>query len=82
MNTETIRGNWNITKGKLKQKYARLTDNDLIYVAGKEEELLGRIQKRTGRPREEIEKFLNEDCGSSFSSAGQSGPGETSNPLG
>lgn len=62
MNTNTIKGNWNVTKGKLKQKYAQLTDNDLTYVEGKEEELLGRIQKRTGRTREELEKFLDEEC--------------------
>jgi len=58
MNADILKGNWKITKGKLKQKYAQLTDDDLAYVAGKEEELLGRIQKRTGRTREEIEDFL------------------------
>ena len=62
MNINTIKGNWNVTKGKLKQKYAQLTDNDLTYIEGKEEELLGRIQKRTGRTREELEKFLDEEC--------------------
>ena len=64
MNTLQVKGNWNITKGKLKQKYAQLTDDDLRYVEGKEDELLGRIQKRTGRTREEIEKELDEACGS------------------
>ena len=63
MNTNTIKGNWNLIKGKLKQKYAQLTDNDLIYVEGKEDELLGGIQKKTGRSRAEIERFLDEDCG-------------------
>lgn len=62
MNTDTIKGNWNVTKGKLKQKYAELTDNDLTYIEGQEEELLGRIQKRTGRTREELEIFLDEEC--------------------
>jgi uncharacterized protein YjbJ (UPF0337 family) len=65
MNTLQIKGNWNIAKGKLKQQWADLTDDDLDYAEGKEEELLGRIQKRTGKTREEIEKFIKDsgDCG-------------------
>ncbi len=54
-----IKGNWNEIKGKLKQKYAQLTDDDLIYVEGKEEELFGRIQKRTGQTVGEIKRELN-----------------------
>jgi len=49
-----IKGNWNIIKGKLKQKYAKLTDDDLQYVEGKEDELIGRIQKRTGLAKDEV----------------------------
>jgi uncharacterized protein YjbJ (UPF0337 family) len=60
MNTQTLKGNWHIAKGKLKQKYANLTDNDLRYIEGKEEELIGRIQKITGARREEIEHLLVE----------------------
>lgn len=71
MNTDTMKGNWNVTKGKLKQKFAQLTDNDLTYVEGKEDELLGRIQKKTGQTRENIEKFLKEDCGCDFSPRSQ-----------
>jgi len=66
MNTLEIKGDWNITKGKLKQKWAKLTDSDLTYVEGQNEELLGRIQKRTGESREAVEKALKEashDCG-------------------
>jgi uncharacterized protein YjbJ (UPF0337 family) len=63
MNTLEMKGNWNIAKGKLKQKWANLTDNDLNYVEGKEDELLGRIQKRTGRTKEEVEKAMNDACG-------------------
>ncbi len=63
MNTLQIKGDWNIAKGKLKQKWANLTDNDLTYVEGKEEELLGRIQKRTGQTREQIEKAIDDSCG-------------------
>jgi len=58
MNTLEIKGDWNITKGKLKQKWAQLTDDDLQYVKGKNDELLGRIQKRTGETREAIEKAI------------------------
>lgn len=49
-----IKGDWNIAKGKLKQKWAHLTDEDLQYVEGKQEELIGRIQKRTGETLEAI----------------------------
>ncbi len=65
MNSLEIKGDWNIAKGKLKQKWADLTDDDLSYVSGKEDELIGRIQKRTGETREVIEKELNHsrDCG-------------------
>ncbi len=55
-----IKGDWNITKGKLKQKWASLTDDDLQFVAGQQEELLGRIQKRTGETREAVEKAVKE----------------------
>ena len=55
-----IKGDWNITKGKLKQKWATLTDDDLQYVEGKHEELFGRIQKRTGETREAVEKAIKE----------------------
>jgi uncharacterized protein YjbJ (UPF0337 family) len=69
MNTQTFKGNWQVIKGKLRQKFARLTDNDLAGIEGVEEELVGRIQKKTGRSREEIEKFLTEDCGCTFPSS-------------
>ena len=57
---DKLKGNWNELKGKLKQKYAQLTDDDLTYAEGKQEELLGRIQKRTGETREAIEKAVKE----------------------
>lgn len=60
MTTLEIKGDWNITKGKLRQKWATLTDNDLRYVQGQNEELLGRIQKRTGETREAIEEAIKE----------------------
>lgn len=57
-----IKGDWNIAKGKLKQQWAKLTDDDLQLVEGKHEELLGRIQKRTGETRETVEKALKNAC--------------------
>jgi uncharacterized protein YjbJ (UPF0337 family) len=62
MTTLEIKGDWNITKGKLKQKWAKLTDDDLQYAEGKQDELIGRIQKRTGETREAVEKALKECC--------------------
>ncbi len=66
MNTLEIKGDWNIIKGKLKQKWAKLTDDDLQFAQGKQDELLGRIQKRTGETREAVEKAVQEassSCG-------------------
>jgi len=60
MNTLEIKGDWNITKGKLKQRWANLTDDDLRCAEGKHDELLGRIQKRTGETREAVEKAVKE----------------------
>jgi len=59
-----VKGDWNIAKGKLKQKWAKLTDDDLQYAEGKHEELFGRIQKRTGETREAVEKAVKEACSS------------------
>jgi uncharacterized protein YjbJ (UPF0337 family) len=53
-----IKGNWNILKGKFKQKYANLSDDDLAYSEGKEDELLGRLQKKTGKTRDELIKEI------------------------
>jgi len=63
MSTLTAKGNWNIAKGKLKQKFAQLTDDDLQFAEGKEDELIGRIQKRTRRDREKIGRIVDECCG-------------------
>jgi uncharacterized protein YjbJ (UPF0337 family) len=60
MNKLEIKGDWNIAKGKIKQKWAKLTDDDLQFVAGREDELIGRIQKRTGEARENVERALDE----------------------
>jgi uncharacterized protein YjbJ (UPF0337 family) len=62
MATLKIKGDWNIIKGRLRQKWASLTDDDLQYAEGQQEELLGRIQKRTGESREAIEKVVYGSC--------------------
>jgi uncharacterized protein YjbJ (UPF0337 family) len=54
-----IKGNWNEMKGKIKQQWGQLTDDDLIYEEGREDELLGKIQKRTGKTRKEIVNYIN-----------------------
>jgi len=55
----TVKGSWNELKGKLKQKYASLTDDDLVYNEGQEDELLGRLQKKTGRSIDDIKSEIN-----------------------
>lgn len=60
MNKLEIKGNWNEAVGKLKQQYANLTDDDLLLVKGKEEELLGRLQKKLGKTKEEVQKIISE----------------------
>ncbi len=57
-NLTKIKGNWNEAKGKLKQKFAELTDDDLMLIEGKEDEMLGRIQKRLGKTKEDIDKII------------------------
>ena len=55
-----VKGKWNLVKGKLKEKYGQLTDDDLQYAEGKEDQLIGRLQEVTGRTREElIEEIKN-----------------------
>jgi uncharacterized protein YjbJ (UPF0337 family) len=60
MNRLIFKGNWNIMKGKLKQKFADLTDEDLTYVEGLEDELFGRIQKKIGQTPEAIQRFIRD----------------------
>ena len=54
MNKLRLKGSWNEVKGKLKQKYGQLTDNDLAFAEGKDEELLGRLQNRIGKSKDEL----------------------------
>ncbi|MEX0772152.1 MAG: CsbD family protein [Balneolales bacterium] len=54
-----MKGNWNEIKGRLKKQYANLTEDDLQYTEGKTDELIGRLQKKTGKSREEVEKMIS-----------------------
>lgn len=58
MNTTVLKGNWNKQKGKLKQQFATLTDNDLMLEEGKQDEMLGRLQIKLGKTKEEIHKII------------------------
>ncbi len=60
MNTTEFKGNWEEQKGKLKQKFAALTDNDLLFLKGKKEEMLGRIGTKLGKTKEELFKIIGE----------------------
>ena len=53
-----FKGGWNEVKGKLKQKYGQLTDNDLTFADGKEDELLGRLQQKLGKSKEDLRKEI------------------------
>lgn len=55
-----FKGSWNEIKGKLKQKFALLTDDDLLLVAGKQDELLGRLQVKLGKTKEEVQKLISD----------------------
>ena len=58
MNSTEVKGKWNEEKGKLKQKFASLTDNDLMFEEGKKDEMLGKLQVKLGKTKEELEKIL------------------------
>jgi uncharacterized protein YjbJ (UPF0337 family) len=69
-NQQILWGNWNEIKGKLRQKWGQLTDDDLPQIRGDMEHLVGVIQHRTGEAREAIETYLQEVSGSAASAAG------------
>jgi uncharacterized protein YjbJ (UPF0337 family) len=58
MNETTLKGGWNELKGKIKQAYGDLTDDDLTYTEGKEDEMWGRVQQKTGKTKDEINKAV------------------------
>lgn len=59
MNTTELKGNWEEQKGKLKQKFATLTDNDLMFAEGKKEEMMGKLQIKLGKSKEELHEIIS-----------------------
>lgn len=59
MNKLSLKGNWNEIAGKLKQQFATLTDDDLLFLEGKDEELLGRLQQKLGKSKDEIRSLID-----------------------
>lgn len=57
--TDKIRGNWNLIKGKVKEEYGESTDDELIYEEGKEEQMIGKLQKKTGKTKEELKDWID-----------------------
>ncbi len=60
MNEDTIKGNWKQFKGKVKKQWSNLTDNDLDVIAGKRDQMVGKMQERYGIAKDEAEKQLND----------------------
>ena len=60
MNKTEVKGNWHEQKGKLKQKFAKLTDDDLMYEEGQRDEMLGKLQIKLGKTKEELHKIMTE----------------------
>jgi len=65
MDNLIVKGTWNTVKGKLKQAYGNLTDDDLKYEEGKDDELLGRLQNKTGKTKDELRKWFKSNTVSS-----------------
>jgi uncharacterized protein YjbJ (UPF0337 family) len=59
MNTTEMKGNWDEQKGKLKQKFASLTDDDLLFAEGKKDEMMGRLQIKLGKSKEELRTLIS-----------------------
>lgn len=60
MNNQTLKGEWNQLKGSVKQKWAELTDDDLTHIEGSRDKLVGRLQERSGRTKEEVEREVDD----------------------
>jgi len=65
MDNLIMKGTWNTVKGKLKQAYGNLTDDDLKYEEGKDDELLGRLQQKTGKTKDDLRKWFKSNTVSS-----------------
>ncbi len=57
--TDKIRGNWNQIKGKAKEEYGQLTDDDLAYEEGQEDQLIGRLQQKLGKTKQEVKEWID-----------------------
>ena len=57
---DKLKGNWNQLKGKIKEKYAEVTDDDLAYVEAKKDQMMGRLQEKTGETKEKLANFIEE----------------------
>lgn len=60
MNSTELKGNWDEQKGKLKQKFATLTDDDLLFAEGKKDEMLGKLQIKLGKSKDELHKLISD----------------------
>ena len=60
MNKEEVKGNWEIQKGKLKQMFANLTDDDLMFAEGKKDEMMGKLEVKLGKSKAEMEKIMSD----------------------
>lgn len=60
MNWDQVEGKWDQVKGRIKQKWGKLTDDDLTFAKGRRDELVGKIQERTGDAREVVEKDVDD----------------------
>jgi uncharacterized protein YjbJ (UPF0337 family) len=76
-----IGGNWDEIKGKLKQQYAQLTDEDLTYAEGKGDELLGKLQEKLGKGKAEVTKIINDLTGSKVEDTVQKGVDAAKNAV-
>ena len=59
MNTTELKGNWDEQKGKLKQQFATLTDDDLLFAEGKKDEMMGKLEKKLGKTKEELHTIIS-----------------------
>lgn len=57
--SDRVRGNWNIVKGKIKEEYGEITDNDLQYSEGQEDQMIGRLQRKMGKTKQEVIDYIN-----------------------
>ena len=57
--SDQVKGNWNQIKGKIKEEYGEVTDDDLAYEEGKEDQMLGRLQEKTGKTKQELKNFID-----------------------